>query len=152
MQDAVGMNKQMVESMSPSDKRKMSPGQEKAALWPKKKKGTGSARRGALGNACVCMLWSLCKRDLVLEQSSVLSLTDTGAGRRIWGSSVKIAKRFILVIQPETQQMWEEKVWAGWLIAMSPAQYFEPEGLSELCQRNGESCTRTVSAGVILPL
>lgn len=53
----------------------------------------------------------------------MLSLTDTGAGRRIWGSSVKIAKRFILVIQPETQQMWEEKVWAGWLIATSPAQY-----------------------------
>lgn len=78
----------------------------------------------------------------------MLSLTDMGAGRRIWGSSVKTAKRFILVIQLETQQMWEEKFWAGWLITTSPAQYFEPEGLSELCQLNGESCTRTVSAGV----
>ena len=151
MQEAVGMNKEMVESRSPSDKRKMSSGQEKAALWPKKK-GTSSARRGALGTAPVFMLRSLCRRHLVVEQSPMLSLTDTGAGRRIWGSSVKTARRFVLVIQPETQQMWEEKVWAGWLIAMSPAQYFEPEGLSELCQLNGESCTRTVSAGVILPL
>lgn len=37
MQEAVGMNRQTVESRSPSDKRKMSPGQEKAALWQKKK-------------------------------------------------------------------------------------------------------------------
>lgn len=117
-----------------------------------KKRGTGRTRRGALGTAHVFMLWSLCRRDLVLEQSLVLSLTDTGARRRIWGSSAKTAKRFVLVIQPGTQQMWEEKVWAGRLIATSPAQYFEPEGLSELCQLNGESCTRTVSAGVILPL
>ena len=112
MQKAGGVNKQMVESRSPSDKRKMSPGQEKAALWPKKE-GTGSARRGGLGIAHVFMLWSLYRRHLVLEQSPVLSLTGTGAGRKIWGSSVKTAKRFVLAIQLETQQMWEEKVWAG---------------------------------------
>lgn len=58
MQEAVGMNKQIVESRSPSDKRKMSPGQEKAALWLKKPKGTGSARREALGT-----VFSLQKRS-----------------------------------------------------------------------------------------
>lgn len=44
---------------------------------------------------------------------SVLSLADTGAGRRISGQPSQNCKEIVLVIQPETQQMWEEKVWAA---------------------------------------
>lgn len=52
----MGMNKQMVESMSPSDKRKMSPGQEKAALWPKKKKKKRNRQCKERGSwQCLCL-------------------------------------------------------------------------------------------------
>lgn len=66
----------------------------------KKKKDKQCKERGSWQR--VFTLWSFCRRDLVLEQSPMLSVIDTRAGRRIWGSSVKTVKRFILVIQPET--------------------------------------------------
>lgn len=44
---------------------------------------------------------------------------------------MKTAMKFVLVMQPETKQMWAEKGWAGRLTATSPAQGFKPKGLSE---------------------
>lgn len=78
--------------------------------------------------------WSPCQRaDLVLEQSPVLSLADMGAQTEV--------QSLVLVIQPETQQMWEEEVRAAGPVATSPAQYlrFEPRGLPALCQLSGRA-------------
>lgn len=104
-------------------------------------KGPDCTRRWALGSTHVLRSWSLCQRaDLVLEQSPVLSLADTGAEGRLGGAQTEL-QRLVLVIQPETQQMWEEEGWAAGLVATSPAQYlrFESRGLSALCQLSGRA-------------
>lgn len=63
----------------------------------------------------------------------MLSLADTGAEGGLGGAQTEL-QRLVLVIQPETQQMWEEEGWAAGLVATSPAQYlrFESRGLSAL--------------------
>lgn len=63
----------------PLCRKKQLCGQKKIKLRP------AGARRGALGTACVFVFSCSCTRDLLLEQSPVLSLLDTGAARRVWG-------------------------------------------------------------------
>lgn len=59
MQEAAGMNEQMVESRSPSDKRKMSLRQQRADLWPRKKKKRDRQYKERGPWHCLC-LHALC--------------------------------------------------------------------------------------------
>lgn len=135
------MNKHMAEPRSLSDKRKMSPGQEKTASWPKKLKKTGRSRRGAPSTARDFTLWTLCWSKAPRVPSPTRELEG---GFR--GAQSKLQRDSSLSFSLRHNRRGKRRC------GLSPARCSEPKGLSELLQLHRESCTRTVSARLMLLL
>lgn len=95
-------------SRGPSDKRKRSPGQEKAALWPKKQKKVRDRQcKGRSSWHCLCFR---AHAEETLFWSKALCFPSWTQELQGGSGGAKIP---VLVIQPETEEMWEGKVGAS---------------------------------------